>query len=124
MEKKGKTMTDYIKREDALELISKCISYTLPEAKVIDFRHGEMNGLNWAGDIIEAMPSADVEPVRHGKWEATEWAVNRSGAILIGRLYRCSECGRIIDLEHGETFDDYPYCHCGAKMNGEVIKNE
>ena len=68
--------------------------------------------------------NVDVTPVKHGKWEATEWAVNSSGEILIGRIYRCSECGRIIDLEHGETLDDYPYCHCGAKMDGEVIKNE
>ena len=75
-------------------------------------------------EIINEIPSEDVEPVRHGKWEATEWAVNSSGEILIGRIYRCSECGRIIDLEHGETLDDYPYCHCGAKMDGEVIKNE
>ena len=74
--------------------------------------------------VLKKVQSADVAPVRHGRWEATEWAVNRSGAILIGRIYRCSECGRIIDLEHGETLDDYPYCHCGAKMDGEVIKNE
>lgn len=61
-------MFDYIKREDALELISKCISYTSPEAKVIDFRHGEINGLNWAGDIIEAMPPANATP----KWVPCE----------------------------------------------------
>lgn len=57
-------MSDYIKRGDTMELINKCVSHTSPKAKVMDFRHGEINGLNWACDIIEAMPSADVAP----KW--------------------------------------------------------
>lgn len=32
--------------------------------------------------------------------------------------YKCSECGRIIRIYDGQTFSDYPYCHCGAKMKG------
>ena len=95
-------MTDYIKREDALKAVDAFI------------------GTDPIANRIKLIPSADVAPVRHGKWEATEWAVNSSGAILIGRLYRCSECGRIIDLEHAETLNDYPYCHCGAKMDGGI----
>ena len=111
-------MTDYIKREDALELISKCISYTLPEAKVIDFRHGEMNGLNWAGDIIEAMPSADVVPVRHGHW--IEYGENKDGTHNIC----CSVCdGFFKSKGHANscyTRNKYRYCHnCGARMDGE-----
>ena len=97
---KGKTMSDYIKREDAFELIDKCISHTSPKAKVMDFLHGTINGLNWACDIIEAMPSADVAPVRHGRWD-----FDMSGAW-------CSVCG---EYSEGE----YRYCpSCGSKMDG------
>lgn len=71
-------------------------------------------------EIINEIPSEDVEPVRHGRWKDIEWWVNPSGAIIIGRLYQCSKCGRIIDLEHAETLDDYPYCHCGVKMDGGI----
>lgn len=31
--------------------------------------------------------------------------------------YQCSECGRSIQLNKPmEELSDYPYCHCGAKM--------
>jgi len=33
-------------------------------------------------------------------------------------IYRCSECGRTIELTIDETLSDYPYCHCGADMRG------
>lgn len=101
---KGKTMSDYIKREYAMELINKCVSHTSPKAKVMDFRHGEMNGLNWACDIIEAIPSADVAPVRHGRWEVID--------AEEPRRYGCSECKRL--SWHMEN-----YCgNCGARMDG------
>ena len=37
--------------------------------------------------------------------------------------YQCSECGRSIHLDTVvEDLYDYPYCHCGAKM--EESENE
>ena len=30
---------------------------------------------------------------------------------------KCSICGRIADIANRE-FDKFPYCHCGAKMEG------
>jgi len=34
-----------------------------------------------------------------------------------GRSYQCSVCGRSIHLDKEvEDLADYPYCHCGAKM--------
>lgn len=94
-------MDDYIKREDALNTFSNAF-YSGLAAK------------------IKSIPTADVAPVRHGRWEAIEWWMNPSEEIIIGRVYQCSECKRIIDLEHDETLNDYPYCHCGAKMDGEI----
>lgn len=98
-------MSDYIKREDAMELIDKCVSHTSPKAEAIDFdfRHGEINGLNWACDIIEAMPSADAAPVRHGRWEKND-------------DYTCSLCGYRMVIGDGA----YNYCpNCGARMDGD-----
>ena len=53
-------------------------------------------------------PTVDAEPVRHGKWEPFDYEYG--GIPDIG--YVCSECGR------SEGFPE-PYCHCGAKMDGE-----
>lgn len=33
--------------------------------------------------------------------------------------YVCSECGRKVHLLHPDTISNYPYCHCGAKMQKE-----
>ena len=34
-----------------------------------------------------------------------------------GKSYQCSSCGRSIHLDKEvESLEDYPYCHCGAKM--------
>lgn len=30
--------------------------------------------------------------------------------------YICSNCGRSVNVICGKTLEDYPYCHCGAKM--------
>ena len=102
-------MGDYIKRKDAMELINKCVSHTSPKVKVMDFRHGEMNGLNWACDTIEAMPSTDVAPVLRGHWIK----------ISPAGIYECSECGKNVMTSDIEA---YEYCHgCGARMDGEEM---
>jgi hypothetical protein len=50
--------------------------------------------------IIDDVPTIDAEPVRHGEWiKVDDYAV------------MCSECGKY------EKWI-YPYCHCGAKMDG------
>ncbi len=38
-----------------------------------------------------------------------------------GKSYQCSVCGRSIHLDAAvEDLEDYPYCHCGAKMESEA----
>ena len=56
--------------------------------------------------LIEEAPTIDAEPVRHGRWIK----LDRDIAV-------CSECGR---HENALLVDSYPYCHCGAKMDGGV----
>ena len=90
-------MSDYIKREDAIE---KCM--TIQGA-----------GYKWLKDI----PSEDVAPVRHGHWIGTEYDGYADGFPVYSE-YACSVCGNHYDTDDGEI--TYKYCpNCGAKMDGE-----
>lgn len=51
--------------------------------------------------------------VRHGEWQQNPYCK---------RIYFCSECGRHIEDGSCNPYEHFPYCHCGAKMNGG--KNE
>ena len=71
---------------------------------------------NWQEilDEIEAIPSADVAPVVHGRWE-------RVCTLRDETVYRCSECNREVRVPLGRSKEGWaPYCHCGAKMDGEL----
>lgn len=67
---------------------------------------------------ISAMPATDVAPVVHGCWELI-----RGGEFT--SAFKCSVCGRrvCVSCDSEKTLfylkDRYPYCNCGAKMNGE-----
>ena len=56
---------------------------------------------------------------RRGHWILNE----NQGVQAVGYLtYHCSECGREISSKyHGKIslLKEYPYCHCGAKMESE-----
>ena len=64
---------------------------------------------------IEQAPAADVVEVKHGRWDERNIYICTSDGepvACIGREYKCSECGRTENKQE-------PYCHCGAKMDGE-----
>lgn len=96
-------MDEYIKREQAERAVKETLE-----------RPGIPEGLFLAGVLrILSIPAADVEPVRRGRWELLrpgEWTAT----------FRCSECGRhiTVDPKKGDPSGEYPYCHCGAKMEG------
>lgn len=58
--------------------------------------------------LICRQPTADVVEVRHGQWVQNEHYTT---------IYKCSECGRHIEARCDPEVP-YPYCHCGAKMDG------
>lgn len=58
--------------------------------------------------ITVIAPTADVQPVKYGKWIIAD-DVEHFIAI-------CSECGR---SEDSRDIKGMPYCHCGAKMDGD-----
>ena len=97
-------MSDYIKREDALNTIRN--TFTGMTADTLELR-------------INDIPTADVAPVRHGKWMC-----EKDGSDY---TYWCSHCGNMRNLRVrwnpiAEEYE-YPthskYCpNCGAKMDG------
>ena len=67
---------------------------------------------------ISDMPAADVAEVVHG-----HWCVSKIRSIET--VFYCSECKRTVTVGNdffGEAPRNvsaaYPYCHCGAKMDG------
>lgn len=51
------------------------------------------------------------------KSKTGHWIKEKSIFGWDGHSYQCSECGRSIHLDtEMEDLEDYPYCHCGAKM--------
>ena len=100
-------MSEYIKREDALEKlqvlwdeIHDLYGWGIdPDCKV---------GIDESMRVVSSVPSADVGPVKHGEWEDTNL---KNGDIG----WRCSVCGfgvRRLNANH--------YCpNCGARMDGK-----
>lgn len=88
-------MAEYIKRETAVKAVMA--------AKWVDGSDGAM-----AMEIVASPPAADVAPVVHGRWIS----FLDGDHIMPERYYRCSRCGRVESRRQ-------PYCHCGAKMDGE-----
>ena len=63
--------------------------------------------------IIDQQPIADVQEVKHAKW------LYRCYHKMMGHEFECSACRRWIcanSVDH--VVEEYPYCHCGAKIDG------
>ena len=55
--------------------------------------------------------------VVHAKW------IQQESLFGMTDYYECSECGRVIWLDKEvQDLDDFPYCHCGAKMDLEDVE--
>ena len=94
-------MSDYIEREDAVNLIKKWADgYSYIEVPT-----------KYALEEVSKIPTADVAPIRHGKWiphiEEDYIGEGQYGYI---ELLKCSECGTLVPNKRN-------FCHhCGAKM--------
>ena len=100
---------DYIRRQDAVDAFNR-IKNTLKKPETA---HYDTLMFYEIEDVLEDVEPADVAPVRHGKWLPI---------ISYNNTYKCSECGRLlVDITDGLNVvaKHYPYCHCGAKMDGE-----
>ena len=73
---------------------------------------------------MQEMQQAEIEKAYElGKAEQPKtghWIKEKSICSWDGYSYQCSVCGRSIHLDiEVEDLEDYPYCHCGAKMESE-----
>lgn len=101
-------MTDYIKREDAIQSIT-----------AHDLVGGDARG--WAEYLLENTSTADVAPVRHGRWDVRETMPMHDikGNLSWGNWYVCTGCGFATTAIEGHI-TQYKYCpSCGAKMDGD-----
>lgn len=65
--------------------------------------------------MLHSETAVDVVEVVHGRWEEYDQYVCDSDdkpVAKIGTIFVCSQCGR-------EENHRQPYCHCGAKMDGD-----
>ena len=96
-------MSDYIKREDAIQAI---VGHLVPKQYDGDLVNA---GFEVAHEIVDAVPSADVMPVRHGHW------IDYDDDIV---SCECSACHKKFNL-YEDDVNGYPYCpNCGARMDG------
>lgn len=71
--------------------------------------------------LFEMIWKAVVNGIPYEDRPQGKWIIQRHD--MAGCFYTCSNCGRMIrvplfidDPEDNETLADYPFCHCGAKM--------
>ena len=91
-------MTEYIKREDAIDAVLD-VYYNTPD---IDLSGGRLEA------AILNIPAADVAPVRHGRWEKH------------GSKWQCTGCKVLMSIDGTPQENLLYYCpNCGAYMMGE-----
>ena len=107
-------MPKYIDKDNLLQLFRD--SYCGCKAEIAKGRNEldtAFTGYNSCISLAENMPTADVQEVKHGKW------LHRCYHKMMGYEFECSVCGRWIcanSVDH--VVEKYPYCHCGAKIDG------
>ena len=78
-------------------------------------------------DYLSIFPAADVAEVKHGAWKL-ESEIHKMLDDVDEEFYvKCPFCNRTewvgFDFEPEKMLEwarkEYPYCHCGAKMDGK-----
>ena len=94
---------EYVRKADVIDDLHTQLMY----------RMGSDDMKRRLDDWVKTLPPADVVQVVHGRWLPI---------VSYNNTYKCSECGRLlVDITDGLKMvaKHYPYCHCGAKMDGE-----
>ena len=110
--------SDTISRQqaiDALKTDMASLDHIIKGMSAYDVRLdayvSQRNQVNCDIDTISNLPTAQPER-KTGHWIAiTSW----------NNTYKCSVCGRLlVNITDGKNkvAKNYPYCHCGAKMEG------
>lgn len=111
-------MAEYIKREDAIDICTKCVDF-----------QDSIENINASAEamrirrLIKELPSADVVPRKF--YESMERTVDKLSKALAERKHgkwnwvgfniECSECGAMPNFDSTEPL--YNFCpNCGADM--------
>lgn len=86
----------------------------------------ELHYPSWYKGNIMEVPAADVSPVVHGEWEIVSESYRLFDDYDESYSVKCPFCERTyyVPFEFEEekmiayAREHYPYCHCGAKMDG------
>lgn len=93
------------------ELFSKNLTMQVYLADDEDFTTAFVKGMELVKKAEEETPTADVEEVNHGKW------IYRGHHEMLGHAFECSVCERWMFANSiKNVVGEYPYCHCGAKI--------
>lgn len=104
-------MNEYISRGDVLKAFKLIVKN--PNK---DYQRGMQDTIDClVPEVIADIPVADVQPVKRGRW-----IHDRGGYDGRDNWYHCSECNRTLNLICGMKLENYPYCHCGARMEGDI----
>ena len=96
-------MSDYIKREDAINAVADMFVFEAEGEYCGTFTRADF--IEPAKDWLEDIPSADVAPVRHAMWKSYKIDVAGRG------FFYCTQC-------HCDVYDVSNYCpNCGALMD-------
>ena len=76
---------------------------------------GLLPNIGLTGGCVQKM--LDELPPIQPKVKAGKW-IRQQSHLDYTHTYECSECGRTIYAED-DDLTDFPYCHCGAKMEVE-----
>lgn len=114
-QKVSEKMAEYIKREDAIDICTKCVDF-----------QDSIENINASAEamrirrLIREMPSADVVERKHGKWKY-QTMVHESGMKASG--VKCSICGATYNLSitlPDMMVEALNFCpNCGARMESE-----
>ncbi len=82
----------------------------------------------YAEELIKSMPNADVVEVKHGEWLLKSNIYKMLDDVDEEFYVECPFCHKTeyvpFELEEEKMLKyakaEYPYCHCGAKMDGET----
>lgn len=104
--------------------MSRYIDADKINAKLMDEYHGmisdESMKIYKIMQMLDNSPTADAEEVRHGKW------IYRGHNWKMENAFECSVCERWMFTDFPKyVVEEYPYCHCGAKMESvEGLEDE
>ena len=95
--------------------MAKYIDADKINAELMDEYHGmisdESMKIYKIMQMLDNAPIADVEEVRHGKW------IYKGHHEMMWHAFQCSVCERwMFTNSLNNIVGEYPYCHCGAKM--------